>query len=541
MKIRRFTDTGEWTTRRYLSLLGTVLIWAIVAIDAWFLWPTQLGGDTSIVVVSGESMEPTYFGGDLVIARTMEPSVGDVIVYAPEGLGGAQIVHRIIGGSADEGWRMQGDNNDFVDPFTPQAGEVKGVVLVHYANFGRVTVLLLNPLVWAFVLLAAMVLMLWYTGDDCDHEDHDKNEGKDKGAPETEAEEELDLIDRVVEGTEAAVARMVDASAAAAATAFASLTRRSPAPRHAAPVHHSVFSVPLRTSAILAVVGLVAVVGPTMASASQLTVNIAGQSSVMTYTKCDNLTLTAVAAGPRTGNNSNQYSEVTISGISAECTDLPITVNLHKNNGGIVAAGTGVSSSPSTTLTVSPSNGNQWYNANQVRDVVVSIDGWLFVAEWSQGSMPPDPSVGACEGYLLSNGEIPSGTVCNLTTSAGGRQFVDRFNGGPGYYRAIQLATAFTPESYFDDGRYVAEYQGITRWRATLNLTVAPYGSGLDLAGGFYLYNENNTALAPGEDCSDPTSITFEERTVGSNPGTGFTLSDSPINWAASNLLCSGP
>jgi len=88
MKIRRLTDTGEWTTRRYLSLLGTLLIWGIVAIDAWYLWPTQLGGDTSIVVVSGHSMEPTFFGGDMVIARKMGPSIGDVIVYAPEGLAG---------------------------------------------------------------------------------------------------------------------------------------------------------------------------------------------------------------------------------------------------------------------------------------------------------------------------------------------------------------------------------------------------------------------------------------------------------------------
>ncbi|NTV39650.1 MAG: S26 family signal peptidase, partial [Demequinaceae bacterium] len=82
MRIRRFSDTGEWTTRRYLSLIGNLLIWAIVAIDAFYLWPTQLQGSTSMVIVSGRSMEPTYFSGDLVIARKMDPTVGDVIVYA---------------------------------------------------------------------------------------------------------------------------------------------------------------------------------------------------------------------------------------------------------------------------------------------------------------------------------------------------------------------------------------------------------------------------------------------------------------------------
>ena len=101
-----------------------------------------------------------------------------MIVYAPAGLGGSQIVHRIIGGDATDGWKMQGDNNNFVDPFTPKGSEVKGVVFVHYSNFGRVTVLLLNPMVWAFVLLAAIVLLLWFTGDDCEERHDDDDEEK---------------------------------------------------------------------------------------------------------------------------------------------------------------------------------------------------------------------------------------------------------------------------------------------------------------------------------------------------------------------------
>ena len=65
-------------------------------------------------------MEPTYYTGDLVVARCGEPQVGDVVVYEPTDLGGARIIHRIVGGDADDGWEMQGDNNDFVDPFTPR-------------------------------------------------------------------------------------------------------------------------------------------------------------------------------------------------------------------------------------------------------------------------------------------------------------------------------------------------------------------------------------------------------------------------------------
>jgi signal peptidase len=179
-------DTGAQRVRRYLGVLGNVMIWIIVFIDAWFLWPTSLGGDTSLVIVSGSSMEPTYFAGDLVIARDIEPSIGDVIVYAPESLGGSQVVHRIIGGDAESGWQLQGDNNDFVDPFTPVADEVNGVVVVHYTNLGRLSALLLSPIVWACVLVVAIGLLLWFS-DDCEDEDEEDENAADstpaEGAP----------------------------------------------------------------------------------------------------------------------------------------------------------------------------------------------------------------------------------------------------------------------------------------------------------------------------------------------------------------------
>jgi len=403
VKIRRLTDTGEWTTRRYLSLLGNILIWIIVAIDGWYMWPTQLGGDTAIVVVSGHSMEPTFFGGDLVIARKMEPSVGDVIVYAPEGLGGSQIVHRIIGGTADEGWQMQGDNNNFVDPFTPHGAEVRGVVLVHYSNFGRVTVLLLNPMVWAFVLLAAMVLMLWYTGDDCDDTDDDDGEkkdlGNDEGDPESEGEEEPDLIDRVVEGTEAAVSRMV---ASGAATGAAALTRLTSRARGLRPVS----LVPLRVSALLAVVGLLALSSVSPASASQLTVNVAGQASVSTDQKCATQTLASTVAGTATAGT---YTQMSLAGISSGCQSPHLlTAFVHLADG--TTKQSVAAAAADSSMVVSVPGG---YDAAQVVKVVVSIDGWLFVASWAYTPPPPVPEA-TCE--AINNGNhVSSNYTCSVT------------------------------------------------------------------------------------------------------------------------------
>jgi signal peptidase len=395
-------------------LLGTLLIWGIVAIDAWYLWPTQLGGDTSIVVVSGKSMEPTYFGGDLVIARKMQPSIGDVIIYAPEGLGGSQIVHRIIGGNADEGWQMQGDNNSFIDPFNPKGEEVKGVVLVHYSNFGRVTVLLLNPMVWAFVLLAAMVLMLWYTGDDCDDrddDDEDQDQGEDAGDgdPEPEAEEELDLIDRVVEGTEAALARMVASGAAAGAAAMTKLTRHSPSPRHAAPVARhaaprSLLAAPayLRGFAVLGVL-LLSGLWASPASASGLTINTSGGVGSMTYSKCTTQSLNVTPSGTPTNGS---YSAVEVSGFQAPCIGSPAQVYLYSSSGALLASGSVSSTTATTVFTTAGA-----YQGDSVSAAVVKMDGWPFFATWT----PPPPPLApiTCES-LNPNGK-PTGQGCTVS------------------------------------------------------------------------------------------------------------------------------
>ena len=146
-----------WTKARIAAVLGNIAIIAIVAVDAYFLWPTQLGGATSIVVVSGISMEPEYRTGDLVIARVMEPSQGDVVVYSTDQ--GARIMHRIVGGD-ESGWITQGDNNAYEDPFRPTIDDIEGVAVISYPSVGRASALLLSPIVWAVVLLGALVFGL---------------------------------------------------------------------------------------------------------------------------------------------------------------------------------------------------------------------------------------------------------------------------------------------------------------------------------------------------------------------------------------------
>ena len=511
-------DTGEWTTRRYLSLLGSIAIWVIVAIDAWYLWPTQLGGSTSMVIVSGVSMEPTYFDGDLVIARKIEPTVGDVIVYAPEGLGGAQIVHRIIGGNATDGWQLEGDNNDFVDPFTPKGDEVKGVVLVHYSNFGRVTALLLNPIVWSLVLLAAIVLMVWYSGDTCEDDprddDHDGDTSATGDAPSDAASDGVATPDDAGG----------DPPPSDDPTEVPSEPQRSLA---------GAMASTMRIGAAVAVLVLALGLAPTPASASQLSVNTGGGVAAIKLERCSNQLLAATVAGPATGSN---YRQVAISGIPAACAGFALDVKLHRANGNLMTSGSGTAAAGTVNVTTAAQ-----YNASQVATVVVSIRGWLFFPAWT----PPtnDPPVGECRGYLPATGAVVSGTSCALSsTQVGDVQDLDAYNGGPGKYRSVQMATAFTPDGYNGPSGWV-NYQESTVWRYTLNLSAAPYSTGLNLTGDYYLYNNgNNVAIAAGEDCSNLASVTFQERVAGGNPSSTFILSERPIGWMdPSALLCHRP
>lgn len=165
----REMSTSAPPARRVLVVVRGILGWALLLAGLWFVWPSTLGGCTTLTVVSGHSMEPTYFTGDLVVARCGTPAVGDVVVYRPTEVSGtARIIHRIVGGSGTTGWQMKGDNNSFDDPFRPTNADVVGVAVLHLPQVGRISVLLLNPWLWAGVILVALVLLIWPSGDDED-------------------------------------------------------------------------------------------------------------------------------------------------------------------------------------------------------------------------------------------------------------------------------------------------------------------------------------------------------------------------------------
>lgn len=146
---------------RLRRVLGSVLFTLIAAAVAYFTWPSSVGGCTTITIVTGHSMEPTYYTDDIVVSRCGTPRVGDVAVYATEDTGGAQIVHRVIGGDGETGWEFQGDNNDWVDEFRPADDEIVGIVVLHVPKAGKVAKAASSPWVWAGLFTIAIALVMW--------------------------------------------------------------------------------------------------------------------------------------------------------------------------------------------------------------------------------------------------------------------------------------------------------------------------------------------------------------------------------------------
>jgi signal peptidase len=135
--------------KKALRIGSLVLTVAAVAFWALELRPTALGGPADYVIVSGRSMLPSFRADDLAVAlRQHSYAVGDVVVYhVPKGGPGAgtRVIHRIVGGSASEGFLMKGDNKKGVDPWRPTNADVVGKVRLTVPRAGAVILFLRTP------------------------------------------------------------------------------------------------------------------------------------------------------------------------------------------------------------------------------------------------------------------------------------------------------------------------------------------------------------------------------------------------------------
>jgi signal peptidase len=146
------------------QLLGLALTFAVVAVWAVVLRPTALGGPASYIFVSGVSMEPTLETGDLVVLQASDDyATGDIIAFrVPDGSPGAGslVIHRIVGGSPDVGFVMQGDNKPAPDEWRPTGDLVAGRIWLHVPGAGAIVAWLRQPAVFASLAAGLVVFLI---------------------------------------------------------------------------------------------------------------------------------------------------------------------------------------------------------------------------------------------------------------------------------------------------------------------------------------------------------------------------------------------
>lgn len=164
--------------RRLNQAASLLLLVAVVAFWAFVLRPQALGGPAGYVLVSGHSMLPRYHTGDLVLVERQDSyHVGQVIAYrVPKGdpMAGAQVIHRIIGGNAQRGFLVQGDNRSAPDVWRPKPDDIVGAKAVRIPNAVLVLQFLRSPVLLG-LLAACFVFVRVLTAGSADAEPEDRD------------------------------------------------------------------------------------------------------------------------------------------------------------------------------------------------------------------------------------------------------------------------------------------------------------------------------------------------------------------------------
>lgn len=141
-----------------LLLLGLGAFWLLFA-------PTQLGGDTTYVVLTGNSMSPKFKLGDLVLVRAHNYyQVGDIVAYRHPDIG--LVFHRIVALDETGHFVMQGDHNDWTDSYHPAPEDIVGRFWLQLPGLGTGLRTLRTPLWMALIAVIISILFILSFQDD---------------------------------------------------------------------------------------------------------------------------------------------------------------------------------------------------------------------------------------------------------------------------------------------------------------------------------------------------------------------------------------
>jgi signal peptidase I len=129
---------------------------------AWMVFaPIPLGGQVAYVMINGNSMEPIFHTGDLMIVHQVSNyQVGDIVAYLDAKLG-RYVFHRIIGQHLDH-YIFKGDHNTWIDSYQPTASELIGKEWIYLPQAGKAILWLRTPISLALIvgILVFIVLAL---------------------------------------------------------------------------------------------------------------------------------------------------------------------------------------------------------------------------------------------------------------------------------------------------------------------------------------------------------------------------------------------
>jgi signal peptidase len=153
-------DRTRTSNRR--RVIATALL-VLMTLGWWaFLRPSSMGGPLTFITVSGHSMEPGLYTGDLAVLYGQESyHRGDVVAYHATALPGESrqgpfVIHRIKGGDPRHGFVTRGDNNHWDDPWKPTADQVAGKMILSIPNVGVALTWVARPFNLAGVMAALM-------------------------------------------------------------------------------------------------------------------------------------------------------------------------------------------------------------------------------------------------------------------------------------------------------------------------------------------------------------------------------------------------
>jgi len=131
--------------KRWLqAVLAAFLL--VLSVTAWVIFaPVQLGGQAVYVIVNGNSMEPHFHYGDLVIVhKAADYQIGDIVVYRSAELN-SLVFHRIIALDLDH-FILKGDNNSWTDSYQPTQVDLLGKLWIYIPNAGNIVKWLRAPI-----------------------------------------------------------------------------------------------------------------------------------------------------------------------------------------------------------------------------------------------------------------------------------------------------------------------------------------------------------------------------------------------------------